>query len=135
LVAAGLTNREIAQRLGLADRTVHSHLDHIRRKLGVSSRVQLALWVRRRGEAMTLAEATDLARHGSPKDDHYPGLTRRQCAVASLLANGLTNRQIAFRLTIATRTVETELREMKERSGLQSRTELVLWAAEIAARS
>jgi non-specific serine/threonine protein kinase len=43
-VAEGLTNRQIATRLGVGERTIESHLEHIRRKLGVESRVQVALW-------------------------------------------------------------------------------------------
>jgi predicted ATPase/DNA-binding CsgD family transcriptional regulator len=45
LVADGLGNREIAQRLFLSKRTVDSHLEHIFTKLGFSSRSQLAGWV------------------------------------------------------------------------------------------
>ncbi len=44
LVAEGLTNREIAARLGLSSRTVDSHLEHIRAKLGLRSRAQVAAW-------------------------------------------------------------------------------------------
>lgn len=39
LVARGLTSRQVATRLGLSERTVTTHLDHIYRKLGVSGRV------------------------------------------------------------------------------------------------
>jgi DNA-binding CsgD family transcriptional regulator len=42
LVAVGLTNREVAERLYLSPHTVDSHLRHIFRKLDISSRVQLA---------------------------------------------------------------------------------------------
>jgi DNA-binding CsgD family transcriptional regulator len=42
LAAAGLSNREIAQRLFLSPRTVGSHLYRIFPKLGVTSRMQLA---------------------------------------------------------------------------------------------
>jgi non-specific serine/threonine protein kinase len=45
LVAAGMTNRAIADKLFLAERTVESHLDHILTKLDFSSRAQLAAWV------------------------------------------------------------------------------------------
>jgi len=49
LVAAGLTNREIAEQLFISERTVHSHLSHIFTKLGLTSRTQLALWADRQG--------------------------------------------------------------------------------------
>ena len=45
LVADGLTNPEIATRLHLSPRTVGAHLEHIREKLGVRSRAQVAAWV------------------------------------------------------------------------------------------
>jgi DNA-binding CsgD family transcriptional regulator/streptogramin lyase len=44
LVAKGLTNREIAERLFISERTVDGHLEHIRQKLGVSSRASVAAW-------------------------------------------------------------------------------------------
>jgi non-specific serine/threonine protein kinase len=45
LVAAGLTNREIAERLIVGDRTVESHVRSALGKLGYRSRFQLAEWV------------------------------------------------------------------------------------------
>ncbi len=45
LVADGLTNREIARRLHISVRTVDAHLDRIRGKLDVRSRVQIAMWI------------------------------------------------------------------------------------------
>jgi DNA-binding NarL/FixJ family response regulator len=45
LVADGLTNRQIAVRLGISERTVENHLDHIFDKLGFASRAQVAAWV------------------------------------------------------------------------------------------
>ena len=45
LVAQGLSNRDIAQRLTIAKRTVDAHLEHIFGKLGISSRVQLVTWL------------------------------------------------------------------------------------------
>jgi DNA-binding CsgD family transcriptional regulator len=41
LVAVGLTNGEIAERLKISPRTVTSHLDHIYTRLGISSRAAL----------------------------------------------------------------------------------------------
>jgi predicted ATPase/DNA-binding CsgD family transcriptional regulator len=50
LVADGLGNREIAERLYLSKRTVDSHMEHIFTKLGFTSRTQLAAWVLERRE-------------------------------------------------------------------------------------
>ncbi|HEX5402595.1 MAG TPA: alpha/beta fold hydrolase [Pseudonocardiaceae bacterium] len=44
LVAAGLTNKAIASTLRIAPRTAEAHVEHIRRKLEVRSRAQIAAW-------------------------------------------------------------------------------------------
>lgn len=43
-VAAGLTNRAIAERLNLSCRTVESHVFSMLSKTGFSNRTQLAYW-------------------------------------------------------------------------------------------
>lgn len=60
LVAQGLTNREIADRLVVAARTVDSHVAHILAKLGFSARAQVAAWVtmRKRNEEQDRDEGT-----------------------------------------------------------------------------
>ena len=47
LVADGLSNRDIAARLYLSERTVDNHVHHILDKLGFDSRVQVATWMAR----------------------------------------------------------------------------------------
>jgi DNA-binding NarL/FixJ family response regulator len=44
LVAQGLTNRQIAQRLVVSERTAGNHVAHILTKLGFTSRSQVAAW-------------------------------------------------------------------------------------------
>jgi non-specific serine/threonine protein kinase len=44
LVAQGLTNRAIAERLFLSERTIEGHVEHAFNKLGLNSRTQLAMW-------------------------------------------------------------------------------------------
>jgi DNA-binding NarL/FixJ family response regulator len=44
LIAAGRSNREIARALGLAEKTVKTHVSSILMKLGVADRTQAALW-------------------------------------------------------------------------------------------
>ncbi len=50
LVAGGLTNPQIGERLFISRRTVQTHLSHIFAKLGVSTRAELAAEVTRRGD-------------------------------------------------------------------------------------
>lgn len=45
LVADGLTNQDIANRLVISRRTVDTHVEHILSKLGFTSRTQVAVWI------------------------------------------------------------------------------------------
>ncbi|MGI5291014.1 ATP-binding protein [Nonomuraea polychroma] len=45
LVAQGMTNKEIAASLVIAQRTAEGHIEHILTKLGFNSRSQIAVWV------------------------------------------------------------------------------------------
>jgi non-specific serine/threonine protein kinase len=45
LVAEGLSNRQIAVRLGTSQRTAESHVENILRKLAFTARTQIAAWV------------------------------------------------------------------------------------------
>jgi DNA-binding NarL/FixJ family response regulator len=49
LVARGLTNSQIASRLGLSERTVRKHLEDSFARTGCTSRTALALWWRSAG--------------------------------------------------------------------------------------
>jgi two-component system, NarL family, nitrate/nitrite response regulator NarL len=49
LVATGSSNKEVARALGVAESTVKIHVQHILRKLGLSSRVQAAVYAAEHG--------------------------------------------------------------------------------------
>jgi len=55
-------------------------------------------------------------------------LTRREREVLQLLAEGLTNREVAEHLSISVKTVETHRSKIMNKLGLKSKTELVKYA-------
>ena len=59
-----------------------------------------------------------------------PGaLTRRERQVADLIAEGLSNKQIATKLVIAPRTAEGHVEHILTKLGFNSRTQIATWAA------
>ncbi|GAA2102110.1 ATP-binding protein [Actinomadura alba] len=76
LVARGLTNREIARRLGIAEWTAVNHLRKIMRKLDCSSRVHVANWVANRQTEESAVAAPMQRRVGAAsavRASHFPG--------------------------------------------------------------
>ena len=64
LVAEGLTNRQIAERLVISERTAQNHVQHILTKLGFATRSQIAAWQRarprrRRGMSRPMSDSAD----------------------------------------------------------------------------
>ena len=55
LLAEGLSNRQIAERLVIAEKTAALHVEHILAKLGLRSRWQAADWARRQPELATMS--------------------------------------------------------------------------------
>jgi DNA-binding CsgD family transcriptional regulator len=49
LAARGLSNREIADRLGISRKTAANHVEHIYAKIGVSNRARASLFAVRHG--------------------------------------------------------------------------------------
>ncbi|SDJ07640.1 regulatory protein, luxR family [Lentzea albidocapillata subsp. violacea] len=74
-----------------------------------------------------LAEADRLlTRIGAAEQAQNP-LSPRESEVVDLVAQALTNRQIATRLHLSERTVETHVRSVLAKLGLRTRTEIAAW--------
>jgi len=91
LVAQGLTNREIATRLFLSERTVDGHLEHVREKLGVNTRAQIAAWVVRQDVKGIAAASVEPISRPTPRGRlvAHPRLWVATALVLALLAAGV----------------------------------------------
>lgn len=76
--------------------------------------------------AIALATADDTG--PPPHDDGTNQLSRREREISALLAQGLTNRQIATTLSISEKTVGSHIEHIMNKLGLRSRTRIALWA-------
>ena len=63
----------------------------------------------------------------TPKE-FYDGLTNREIEILKLLANGMANKQIAFRLKISEKTVRNHVSNSYEKLGIYDRSQAVLYA-------
>ena len=76
-----------------------------------------------------IVEFANLARKADDKDQvSVPRLTDRELEVLKLVAQGLTNREVADGLYIAENTVKNHVRNILEKLHLHSRMEAVLYA-------
>jgi predicted ATPase/DNA-binding CsgD family transcriptional regulator len=89
-----------------------------------------------RGLAMHLDDALAMAKGETPADVVLGGesagsaakqLTRREKEIAALVAAGLGNREIAARLFLSKRTVDSHMEHIFTKLGFSSRTQLASW--------
>lgn len=101
LVAIGMTNREIATKLFISERTVESHVEQIRNKLGFKSRSQVAAWMveaRMRQSAPILP----LGRREQPRPAARHWTLQRRSLVISLAILALAGGSALAAIVIAT---------------------------------
>ena len=116
LAGQGMTNRQIADRLFMSERTVQSHLETVFRALGIKSRTMLPLVI----NGLT----------ASTVEEPPAPLTPRQAEVVALVAAGWTNARIAEALEMSVKTVEKHVRDVFVRWGVTTRTAVAaLWRA------
>ena len=90
-----------------------------------------------KGKRLERVQAIQLALGDKPRDKPRPAnsgaaapqLTSREADVARLLADGLTNRQIGARLFLSERTVDSHVRSILNKLGVNNRAQIAAWAA------
>jgi DNA-binding NarL/FixJ family response regulator len=65
----------------------------------------------------------------SKTEESLDGLTAREVEILKLVATGLANKQIAYRLTISEKTVRNHISKVYEKLGIEGRSSAVLYAA------
>ncbi|MFE3599653.1 ATP-binding protein [Streptomyces sp. NPDC059142] len=79
-------------------------------------------------QALALALGDEVSGPKTSQPGHP--LSRREQDVAALIVEGLTNRQIAARMHVSVRTVETHIRHIRTTLGLRSRAHVAAWSAQ-----
>jgi predicted ATPase/DNA-binding CsgD family transcriptional regulator len=92
-----------------------------------------------RGAALTREEALEYAllerapaaaRGPAPFEGRIAPLTRRETEIAHLVAEGLSNKDIAGRLVISQRTAEGHIEHILDKLGFKSRAQVAAWVKE-----
>jgi non-specific serine/threonine protein kinase len=88
---------------------------------------------------MTLDESVAFAVEERPPSRPLPvrtetktSLTRRELEVARLISQDMTSREIASKLFISERTVETHVTNMLNKLGVNSRIQIARWLASVS---
>jgi non-specific serine/threonine protein kinase len=83
----------------------------------------------RHGTEFELDQAIDyaLGEHTAPSSTPDTALTKREREILELVAEGLSNKDIAARLVIARRTVEGHVHNILAKLGFTKRTQLATW--------
>jgi non-specific serine/threonine protein kinase len=109
--------RELERRLGVADRA-----------LPAAARAAAEA----EGRRWSLDEATRYALREGGSDNRISGspLTAREREVATWLAQGFTNRQVADALVVSPETVAVHVKHILSKLGLHSRAQVAAWVAQ-----
>ena len=70
-----------------------------------------------------------MGRGAAVPDAEAPALTRREWQICELIAEGLSNRQIAERLVISPRTAESHVQNALSKLDFANRSQVAAWIA------
>lgn len=73
------------------------------------------------------AQVLDRIRNGEPKDPRLERLTAHELGILDLIGEGLTNREIAKRLSLAEKTVKNYVSSLLSKLGMESRTQAAIF--------
>jgi len=139
--AAGLREGAARSASPVEQSRMEKRLSAVRASL--PDQIYAAAWAE--GRAMTLEQAYALGisvtsslspaertagADDQPVDVEDGGLTRREREIATLVATGHTNRQIADTLVLSGRTVETHVHNILTKLQLSTRAQIAVWATE-----
>jgi predicted ATPase/DNA-binding CsgD family transcriptional regulator len=113
----------------------HLELSLAAARRGLSAEVGAAAWSQGRAtppqEAISLAlSAPSQVDRDARHEDSAFKLSPREREVAILVAQGLSNRDIAERLVVSERTAENHVQRVLNRLGLRSRAQVAFWAVQ-----
>jgi len=80
------------------------------------------------------AKVLDRLRNGEAEDERLKHLTDQERRILALLAEGLTNRQIADQMFLAEKTIKNYVSNLLAKMGMSRRTEAAAYAARLAER-
>jgi DNA-binding NarL/FixJ family response regulator len=135
--------RRLCPETGILVLTTHEQSGYVRRLLRAGARGYLlkraapeefVRAVRAVAEGRVYLDPTlsglfgDLYRRGSETEPSAAEPTAREAEILQLIAEGYTNKEIAFRLALSVKTVETHKSRSMGKLGLQSRAEVVQYA-------
>ena len=97
--------------------------------------------IRRVGAGQSILDATltqrvlEQFRQGPKEDPRLAGLTPQERRILELIAQGMTNRQIATELFLAEKTVKNYVSNLLSKLGMERRTQAATFAARLEERS
>jgi two-component system response regulator DevR len=80
------------------------------------------------------ARVLERLRHAPEEDARFASLSEQERRILTLLADGLTNRQIAAEMFLAEKTVKNYVSNLLGKMGMHRRTEAAVYAARMAER-
>jgi len=80
------------------------------------------------------AKVLDRIRRAPEEDERLKWLTPQEVRILSLLADGMTNRQIAEEMSLAEKTVKNYVSNLLNKMGMSRRTEAAVYAARLSER-